>query len=139
MNGHFTVHEMSSSHLAHLPRIAGAFWAQATGRQSAAAADKKSSVRSRRLGLRLIPPVIASARLRRAAGYCSYFTPSGSLIEQLEIDRSQRMTARAYARSPSAACHLSLRQRAFSSGSAHASSLSSEQSGDITVIVSPER
>ena len=42
MNGHFTVHEISSGHLAHLPRIAGAFWAQATRRQSAVAADKKA-------------------------------------------------------------------------------------------------
>ena len=30
MNGHFIVHEMSSSHLAHLPRIAGVFWAKGT-------------------------------------------------------------------------------------------------------------
>jgi hypothetical protein len=41
-DGHFIVHEMSSSHLAHLPRIAGAFSAQATRRQSAVAADKKT-------------------------------------------------------------------------------------------------
>jgi len=41
MNGHFTVGEMSSSHLAHRahrPRIAGAFRAQATRRQNAMAA-----------------------------------------------------------------------------------------------------
>ena len=55
MNGHLIVHEMSSSHLAHLPRIAGAFSAQATRRQSAVAADKKNSVRSRRVELRPIP------------------------------------------------------------------------------------
>ena len=32
--------------------------------------------------------MVAAARLGKAAGYCSYFTPSSSLIEQLEIDRS---------------------------------------------------
>jgi hypothetical protein len=60
------------------------------------------------------------------------------LIEQLEIDRSQRTTARAHPPQPGAVWHLSLRQRAFSSGSTRVSSLSSEQSGDIAVIVSPE-
>jgi hypothetical protein len=75
----------------------------------------------------------------KAPGYYSYFTPSSSLTEQLEIDRSQRMTARASPPPLGAACHLSLRQRAFSSGSTRVSSLSSEQSGDIAVIVRPER
>src|SRR5882724_89666 len=81
---------------------------------------------------------LARARLGKASGYCSYFAPSSSLIEQLEIDHSQRMTACAYSPPPGAACHLSLRQRAFSSGSRRVSSLSSEQSGDITVIIRPE-
>ena len=39
--------------------------------------------------------MVAAAQLGKAPGYCSYFAPSSSLLEQLEIDRSQRMTARA--------------------------------------------
>ena len=74
----------------------------------------------------------------KAPGYYSYFTPSSSFIEQLEIDRSQRMTARASPPPPDAACHLSIRQRHSAQGQ-RVSSLSSEQSGDIAVIVRPER
>ena len=99
---------------------------------------EKSSVRSRRVELRPIPRG-RCCTTGKPAGYCSYFTPSSSLIEQLEIDRSHRMTARAYSPPSGAACHLSLRQRAFSSGSTRVSPLSSEQSGDIAVIVRPER
>ena len=56
---------------------------------------EKSSVRSRRVELRPIPRG-RCCTTGKPAGYCSYFTPSSSLIEQLEIDRSHRMTARAY-------------------------------------------
>jgi hypothetical protein len=40
--------------------------------------------------------VVAAARLGKPPGFCSYCARSNSLIEQLEIDRSQAMTARAY-------------------------------------------